>query len=349
MMKKLNEMKFWLFLKKYWVWFASSIFVLLVIFAGNIFGKDSRLAHILGTSEGGFKAIGNFFDDHLDAIISSIMWLVLILIISYVLRRLVIRFISFGKKGKTAGHLIDSLLKYVASFAIIIIVLIEWGVNVTSLLAGLGILGLLLGLGAQSLIADIVSGLFIVFEGDYQVGDVVVLDDYRGTVEAIGLRTTKVKDVAGNIKIINNSEIKSLINMTVDLSVALVDVDIAYTESIEHIESLFRDHMKAIKDNVPDLIDGPFYKGISAFNPSGMTLRFIGKVEEDKRYQVERDLRRAIKILFDQNNIEIPFQTITISNYQEVDSKAISKATKRKAEVFVEEQKELSKDIQEQE
>lgn len=348
-MKKLKEMKFWLFLRKYWVWFASIIFVLMIVFAGNIFGKDSRLAHILGTSEGGFKAIGNFFDDHLDAIISSIMWLILILIISYVLRRLVIQFISFGKKGKTAGHLIDSLIKYFSFFAIIIIVLVEWGVNVTSLLAGLGILGLLLGLGAQSLIADIVSGLFIVFEGDYQVGDVVVLDDYRGTVEAIGLRTTKVKDIAGNIKIINNSEIKSLINMTVDLSVAVVDVDVSYTESIEAIENLFKDHMQAIQKNVPDLIDGPFYKGISAFNPSGMSLRFIGKAEEDRRYQVERDLRRAIKILFDQNHVEIPFQTVTISNYQQVDSNAVSKSTKRKAEVFLEEQKELSKDIKEQE
>ncbi|HKL47579.1 MAG TPA: mechanosensitive ion channel domain-containing protein, partial [Candidatus Izemoplasmatales bacterium] len=242
-MKKIKEMNVILFLKKYWMWFASVFFILMILFAGNIFGKDSRLAHILGTSEGGFKAIGNFFDDHLDAIISSMMWIVLILIFSYLLRMLVLKFLNFGKKGKTAGQLIDSLLKYIAFFAIIIIVLIEWGINVTSLLAGLGILGLLLGLGAQSLIADIVSGLFIVFEGDYQVGDVVVLDDYRGTVEGIGLRTTKVKDIAGNIKIINNSEIKSLINMTVDLSVAVVDVDISYAESIERIESLFKDHM----------------------------------------------------------------------------------------------------------
>ncbi len=336
-----------LLLKKVWPWALTGLFVLILLFAGNIFGKGSRLALIIGTSEGGFQSIGNWFDDHLDPIIKSFIWIVVIVMTSKVLRLIISKFLNFGKKGKTAGKLIDSLIRYIAFFALIIIILIEWGINVTSLLAGLGILGLLLGLGAQSLIADIVSGLFIVFEGDYQVGDVVVLDNYRGTVEAIGIRTTKIKDIAGNVKIINNSEIKTLINMTVDLSVAVVDVEVSYEESIEQVELVINQNLDKMKEQIPDIIEGPFYKGVSAFRPSGIELRFVAKTEEENRYQVERDLRRQIKLIFDRNNISIPFQTVTISNFVESDSSELTKKQKKTVKDFVEEQKELSKDINE--
>ncbi|QLY39874.1 mechanosensitive ion channel family protein [Hujiaoplasma nucleasis] len=334
-------------LKKVLPWALSALFILILVFAGNIFGKGSRLALIIGTSEGGFQSIGSWFDNHLDPIIKSIIWIVIIIMATHLIRYLVSKFFIFGKKAKTAGKLIDSLIKYISFFALVIIILVEWGINVRSLLAGLGILALLLGLGAQSLIADIVSGLFIVFEGDYQVGDVVVLDDYRGTVESIGLRTTKIKDIAGNVKIINNSEIRSLINMTVDLSVAVVDVEISYDESIEQVELVIGKNIERIQKQVKDIIEGPFYKGVNAFKASGIELRFVAKVDEENRYQVERDLRRQIKIIFDEFKISIPYQTVTIANLNDSEASKLSHKDKEKVKDFLEEQKEKSKEISE--
>ena len=112
------------------------------------------------------------------------------------------------------------------------------GVDTTAILAGIGILGLIVGLGAQPLIADIIAGLFIVFENVFEVGDIIVVDGFRGTVDDIGIRTTKIEDVGGNIKVINNADIKTLVNMTQALSVANCEMSIEYGESLERVEAI---------------------------------------------------------------------------------------------------------------
>lgn len=277
--------------------------------------------------------------------IKAIVYVVLVVFISKILRYILLKSLSFSKKGKTAGHMLDNLLRYVSGFLMIIIVLIVFGVDTTALFASIGILGLLIGLGAQSLISDVLSGLFIVFEGDYQIGDVIVIDGFRGSVEAIGIRTTKIKDLSGNIKIVSNSHIQSLVNMTFDLSIAVVDVEITYDESIPRVENIIREALPHIQKHIPSVVEGPFYRGVSSFNASGVALKFIARTHENDRFQAERDLRRELKLLFDQHHIDIPFQTITISNFVEANKQDITNAQKRKAQAFVEKQKEISKDI----
>ena len=221
-----------------------------------------------------------------------------------------------------------------------------WGADTTTMLASAGVLTLIIGLGSQSLVADVLAGIFIVFEGEFQVGDIVIIDGWRGEVKEIGIRTTKLIDAGGNIKIVNNSEIKTIINQTQELSLAKAYVAVSYGARIEKIEAVIADNIANIKDKIPAIVEGPFYKGVSELGESGVTLLFVAKCAEDDIYQVQRDLNREIKIMFDDNDIEIPFNQLVVHMGSDaVANEILSKNEIKKAESFNEEQKELSKDI----
>ena len=253
-----------------------------------------------------------------------------------------------GKKAKTISRLIVSFVKWVIALCAVFFTMDAWGADTTTMLASAGVLTLIIGLGSQSLVADILAGIFIVFEGEFQVGDIVVIDNWRGEVKEIGIRTTKLVDAGGNIKIVNNSEIKTIINQTQELSVAKTYVSVSYNARIEKIEAVIADNIEKVKEKIPGIVEGPFYKGVSELGESGVVLLFIAKCKEDDIYQVTRDLNREIKIIFDDNNIEIPFNQLVV-HMEEDDNKnnKISKSDIKKAESFNEEQKELSKSINE--
>ena len=252
-----------------------------------------------------------------------------------------------GKKAKTISRLIVSFVKWVIALCAVFFTMDAWGADTTTMLASAGVLTLIIGLGSQSLVADILAGIFIVFEGEFQVGDIVIIDSWRGEVKEIGIRTTKLVDVGGNIKIVNNSEIKTIINQTQELSVAKTYVAVSYNARIEKIEAVIADNIKNIKDKIPDIIEGPFYMGVSELGESGVSLLFTAKCKEDNIYQVQRDLNREIKIMFDDNNVEIPFNQLVVHMGEDADQDKVSKKDIKKAESFNEEQKELAKDIKE--
>ena len=218
----------------------------------------------------------------------------------------------------TTISLLQSIIKYACWICLILFTLSTWGVDTTTLLASAGILTLIVGLGCQSLIADIISGLFIIFEGDFQVGDTVVIDDWRGVVQAIGLRTTKIVDLAGNVKIINNSNITDIVNNSKQLSVAVCNIDIDYDESIERVESVIEANLDYMRKRIPTIVEGPYYKGIEALGESGVTIKLVAKCNEDDKYQVQRDLNREIKIIFDKNRVIFPFPQVVISEREEI-------------------------------
>ena len=258
------------------------------------------------------------------------------------------KIVFVGKKAKTVSRLVLSFIKWVIFLCALFFTLDAWGADTTTLLASAGVLTLIIGLGSQSLIADILAGIFIVFEGEFQVGDIVIIDSWRGEVQEIGMRTTKLVDAGGNIKIVNNSEIKTIINQTQELSVAKTYVSVSYNARIEKIEAVISDNIDKVKQKIPAILEGPYYKGVAELGESGVSLLFIAKCKEDDIYQVQRDLNREIKIMFDDNNVEIPFNQVVV-HMEEDKNKAIKLTSTdvKKAESFNEEQKELSKDINE--
>ena len=250
-----------------------------------------------------------------------------------------------GKKAKTISRLIVSFFKWVIALCAFFFTLDAWGADTTTLLASAGVLTLIIGLGSQSLVADILAGIFIVFEGEFQVGDIVLIDGWRGEVKEIGIRTTKLVDVGGNIKIVNNSEIKTIINQTQELSLAKASVFVSYNARIEKVEAVISDNIAKIKEKIPAIVEGPIYMGVSELGESGVELLFVAKCKEDDIYQVQRDINREIKIMFDDNGIEIPYNQLVVHMGEAADQERVSKRDIRKADKFNEEQKELSQDI----
>ena len=250
-----------------------------------------------------------------------------------------------SNRAKTVITLLDGLVKYACAIAIIIFVLQAFGVNSTAIFASVGILTLVIGLGCQSLIADVVAGMFIIFEDEYNVGEIITVGDFRGTVTEIGIRATKIIDMAGNIKIINNSDISNVINMSRELSLAVVDCEFPYDVPIEVIENLLKEHFDLFREKIPAIIEGPFYKGVSGYGDSNVAVKIVAKCHEEDRYQVQRDLLREYRMVFTEAGIDLSFNQVVIQNYTPTDYKT-SKKKKEEAQNFVNEQKELSKDLE---
>ena len=225
---------------------------------------------------------------------------------------------AVGKRGgraKTVTNLISGLLKYVAVIAAIVWGLSILGVNTTAVLAGVGIVGLILGFGAQSLIEDIITGAFIIFENQYSVGDIIILDDFRGTVRSIGVRTTVIEDAGGNLKVVNNSDIRNFQNRSRNNSVALVLVAVSYATDLRKLEKLLKEKLGDLKTEHPDLyLSVPRYLGVDELADSGVNLKFAVDVKEENVFAGQRMLARDLKILFDDNGVEIPFPQMVVHN-----------------------------------
>ena len=310
------------------------------IFNKKIFGSETIFVY----QEGQGEFVNYMMTRGFPAIIRTVQVIVIAAAASMILS-LLAKITFDSKKTITVTLLLLNLLKWVIAIGSVFFILWAWGADTTMMLASAGVVTLIIGLGSQALVADILAGIFIVFEGDFQVGDIVIVDGWRGEVKAIGIRTTKLVDAGGNIKIVNNSDIRSIVNQTKELSVAKCYVGISYGDRIEKVEKIIADNLPKIKEKIPAIVEGPFYKGVAELAESSVNLLFVAKCKESDIYQVQRDLNREIKIVFDDNNVNIPFPQVTVSYLDEGDNDKVSKSVKHEAEEFVEEQKDLSKDI----
>ncbi len=220
---------------------------------------------------------------------------------------------NIGSRAETLGHLISSVIHYGVAIFAVFYALYLCGLDTGSLIASAGILSLVIGLGAQSMIQDILAGVFIVFEGAFRVGDIVTIGDFRGNVLEIGLRTTKIEDPAKNIKIFNNSTLSGIINMTKEASYAGIDVGIAYGEDIRKVEEVLKRELPLMKKRLPAIMDGPFYRGVSELAASSVNIKILALCKEADRIQLCRDLNREMLIILQDNGIDIPFPQVTLS------------------------------------
>ncbi len=277
--------------------------------------------------------------------VRSLSYIVCVFSISFVVRKTLAGCFRWLKRGLSIISLLCSFIKYIAAIVIIFFILSAFGVDTKALLAGLGILSLVVGLAIQPLLQDIIAGLFVVFEKTYDVGDVVVVDTFRGTVIEIGIRTTKLQDAGGDIKVINNSDIRTLVNMTSELSMAICEVDIEYGESLERVEKVIEENLPVIKERIPSIVDGPYYKGVVLLGLNGVTLRLVAQCPEGDKFQTQRDMNRQIKLIFDENGIGIPFAQMVVHQAKEA---APSKVVGNMEE-FVLKQNEMSKNLGDEE
>lgn len=288
------------------------------------------------------------WEAHKKIVFQSIVLIVIVISISKILRLIFKNLMKRSNRAKTVITLLDGIIKYGSAIVLIFLILKAFGVNTAAVWESVGILTLIVGLGAQSLIADIIAGIFIIFEEEYSVGEIVSIDDFRGTVSEIGIRATKILDMAGNIKIINNSDIKNVVNLSRELSLAVVDCEFPYDVPLEFVEKLLKDNLEEFKNKIPAIIEGPFYKGVSCYEASNVAVKIVAKCSEENRYQVQRDLLREYRQLFVANGIDLSYDQVVL-NQAVVNEIKTTKKVKKEAEEFVKEQKEISQGIEEQE
>ncbi len=245
------------------------------------------------------------------------LWILIGVISIIIVRQILFKLFKIKERGAralTVGKLTSSISKYVIWFIISMIILTELGIDVTPIIASAGVIGLAIGLGAQAIVKDFISGFFIIFEESFNVGDVIKVDGFKGNVLELGLRTTKIKNWRGEIKIIRNGDIDSLINFSKADSIAVINFGVSYNTDLVSLPKLMDEFIKSIDGKYDVIIEKPEYLGITELADSSINIRIIAKTISNKHFQVERDIRADLVVFCIENNIEIPFPQLVIHN-----------------------------------
>lgn len=214
------------------------------------------------------------------------------------------------QRAKTMGDLLKSVITGLLIAVIGTMILAEIGVNIAPIIASAGIIGIALGFGAQSLVKDFLSGIFMIFEDQFGVGDVVDVGEASGTVEAVTLRVTRLRSLDGTVWYVPNGEILRVGNMSQNWSRAVVDVGVAYDEDLGRVRRVLEEVSHGLwedDDFRSVIIEEPEVTGVEALAADSITLRVLLKTAPLEQWAVARELRQRIKARFDHEGIEIPF------------------------------------------
>jgi small-conductance mechanosensitive channel len=268
-----------------------------------------------------------------------LMIIVIAFVVRLLLRRLINRVTTFPKSGgklpallrplrerapevlgsavferrRQRAQTIGSVMKSVATFMVyglaFILVLGELGIDLGPIIASAGIIGVAIGFGAQNLVKDFLSGIFMMIEDQYGVGDVVDIGEATGTVEAVGLRITTLRDLKGTVWYVRNGEVLRVGNSSQGFAVAVVDVPLGYSADVERASTLLAEAASAVtesdllKDNV---LEPPEMLGVESVTPEGIQLRLTVKVRPGKQWAVQRALRAQLLATLEEAGFEPP-------------------------------------------
>jgi small conductance mechanosensitive channel len=212
-----------------------------------------------------------------------------------------------NRRAKTLKVLLKSILTYFIFFMAGIMILQIFNVNTNAILTSAGILGLAVGFGAQNLVKDIISGFFIIFEDQFTVGDYVDVGGSIGTVEGIGLRTSKIRNWTGQLHIIPNGEITKVTNYNRGNMYAVIIIGIAYEEDIDRAIGVLNQECEKAFHEEADIVEIPTVQGIIELADSSVNVRIVARTVAGQQWHIERNLRRRFKIELDRAGIEIPY------------------------------------------
>ena len=213
------------------------------------------------------------------------------------------------QRTRTLGSVLNNTSTWVIVIVVSILVLTELGFSVTALVASAGILGAALGFGAQSIIKDVLNGLFMVFEDQLGVGDVVDLGIAEGVVERVGIRITEIRDVSGTLWFVRNGEILRVGNKTQDWSRVILDLPVPYDSNIDDIQNLLLESAQEFAASPQwrrKIMEDPEVWGVQSLSAEAVTLRLVVKVRAGEQWTAERALYRALKDSLDKRQVDIP-------------------------------------------
>jgi small-conductance mechanosensitive channel len=212
------------------------------------------------------------------------------------------------RRRGTLASLLDNLVRYTIYFIYIVMMLSTFGIHVETLLAGAGIAGVALGFGAQSLIRDILTGFFILFEDQYGVGDLVKINQFTGTVVSIGLRLTRLQAWTGEIEIIPNGQILQVTNYSKANSLAVIDMGVSYRTDLNKAMAVMQEAMQSVQAENDNIVGEVKILGVQALGERDVVLRVTAECRPTTQFSVQRQAYLRIKEAFDRAGIEIPYQ-----------------------------------------
>ena len=257
-----------------------------------------------------------FIKEVIAPVIIIIIFIVLYLIISRLVKRVTSLKINKTneKRGKTIASLINNVIKYTFFILAFLMILNVYGIDTSAVLASLGVFSLVIGLALQDMLKDFISGLFIIFENQYGIGDTVSIKDFKGEVLSLGLKTTKIKAYTGEIKIISNRNIEEVINYSQESSLARIDISISYEDDIKKVEKVLTNLCKRLTNELENIIGEVTFLGISSLDESCISYRIEVRTKPLQHYEIQRRLYREVKLELDKNHITIPYKQVVIRN-----------------------------------
>lgn len=283
-----------------------------------------------------------FLDDHaaviIETAVSIVLVVVILIVVQFILRRLIQRLLhamvdraatnrgrdaaAVKRRADTMSATISWGVQIILLFIGASLILGQLGFNVTALVAGVGVVGIGLGLGAQTLVKDVINGTFILLEDQYGVGDIVQVAGVAGVVEEINPRRTVLRDLDGAVHIIPNSAIVTAINFTQDYSRIHLDVAVALEEDLDAAIEVINDVCRELTEaHLDDIVDPPAVLRVNDLGERGAVVKILGDVRIGTQWALMGELRRRIKVRFDQEGIEIPYPQRTIIEKERKDRK----------------------------
>ncbi|KOY79976.1 mechanosensitive ion channel family protein [Lysinibacillus macroides] len=255
-----------------------------------------------------------------ERIIDASIEIIIILLVSWLAVRLGKKFINkvflmrmrsplnhSERRQRTIARLLQSVISYVVYFSAIIGILSSLEIKVAGLLAGAGIVGLAIGFGAQSLVKDVITGFFIIFEDQFGVGDYIKINAAEGTVVEIGLRTTKINGATGEQFIIPNGAIGEVVNYSINNSKIFIDLQMTTDADFEKAETVIHKYLETLPKLHEELIAAPVFLGVQNVKGTEVTIRIAAETLPQQQYGIARIIRRDVTKLFEENNIPMAY------------------------------------------
>ena len=258
----------------------------------------------------------------LKEIIFPVVYIIIGFIIYKVLKRLVNKVMLNNKKMKkqhlqranTIRIVILNVIKYSIVVLVLLAILANFGVNVKSIVAGLGITTAILGLAFQDLAKDLIAGISIITENQFEVGEIVEYDGFMGEVVFLGLKTTRIKDYRGAVKIIANHKLDTIINYSLNNYLAIVDLRISYNENPDKVSTALEEIKQELNGKVPNATGDIQIWGLDDFEDSNMRYRVVVETKSQEHYAAQRFLRSELKKRLDKRNIKVTCQQIEVTH-----------------------------------
>lgn len=257
-------------------------------------------------------------------VIGPILAIIIAFLVYRIAKTLIDKVFSFNgrkideNKTKMIRDLVSNIVKYFIIVMVFLIILEIYGVDTKALITSLGIVGLIAGLAVQDTLKDFVAGITIMIEDQYEIGDTVKINGFKGEVTSLGMKTTRVKAYTGEILIVPNHLITEVINYSHSKSLAIVDISISYESDIDKAISVLTKMAETISKDMPELTGNIEVLGVQNLGDSSVDIRITAETRPMEHFSIEREIKKQAKLALDKNKISIPYPQVVVHDAKRV-------------------------------